>query len=85
MNANIKLVVNGQLKYEIPVCVDNPDLEDDVEPDVAYLSLCRTEVTDNENINKTVRLQDLIGSYKGADIFLDFNQNKELVGLELLF
>lgn len=33
---------------------------------------------------KQVRLRDLIPDYKGADLYIDFDKNGEVIGVEIL-
>jgi len=35
-------------------------------------------------VAKQLRLRDLCGSYKGPDIYLDFDKNESLIGIEIL-
>lgn len=34
-------------------------------------------------VNKQIKLSDVIDSYKGPDIYLDFNSNNVLIGIEV--
>lgn len=36
------------------------------------------------SVKKTVRLRDLIEGYSGADVYLDFDANEVLLGVEIL-
>ena len=55
--------------------------EDD--PDVAYLRL-PSHPGETCKMSKSIRLAELVGSYAGPDVVLDFDQNGVLVGIELL-
>lgn len=55
------------------------------DPDVAYLYLPGHPGEKNKNIIKTqIRLYDIIKNYKGPDIYLDVDQNDNVVGIEIL-
>jgi hypothetical protein len=56
--------------------------EDDT--DVAYLRLPSHPGTSPCKMSKSVRLRDLIGTYKGPDVVLDFDLRGVLVGIEVL-
>jgi len=56
--------------------------EDD--PDVAYVKLPGYPAEDIPQASKTLRLRDHIGPYNGPDIFLDFDLNGVLIGIEIL-
>lgn len=57
--------------------------EDD--PDVAYLYLPGHPGEKKENIIKTqIRLCDIIKNYKGPDLYLDIDQEDNVVGIEIL-
>jgi hypothetical protein len=56
--------------------------EDDA--DVAYLRLPSHTGTSPCKMSKSVRLRDLIGTYKGPDVVLDFDLRGVLVGIEIL-
>lgn len=49
--------------------------------DVAYLKL---PDYGNGFAEKTVRLRDIINSYQGPDIYLDFDSSETLIGIEIL-
>ena len=51
---------------------------------VAYLRLPTHPEANVGAVKKTVRLRDLIGDYKGPDIYLDFTDENLLIGLEIL-
>jgi len=57
----------------------------DDDPDVAYLYLPDhpKEIIPGL-VKKQTRLIDLIDDYKGPDIYLDFNKDGTLVGIEIL-
>jgi uncharacterized protein YuzE len=57
--------------------------EDD--PDVAYLQLPDHPGSGTPNVvAKQICLGDIIQSYKGPDIYLDFGQDGRLIGIEIL-
>ena len=52
--------------------------------DVAYVSLPDHRSKDNHGIvKKTVRLRDLM-DHKGPDLYLDFDKENRLIGIEIL-
>jgi hypothetical protein len=55
--------------------------EDD--QDVAYLRL-PSHPGETCKMSKSIRLVDLMGSYEGPDVVLDFDQDGVLVGIEFL-
>ncbi|HZH76157.1 MAG TPA: DUF2283 domain-containing protein [Archangium sp.] len=55
--------------------------EDD--QDVAYLRL-PSHPGETCKMSKSIRLAELMGSYEGPDVVLDFDQDGVLVGIELL-
>jgi uncharacterized protein YuzE len=55
--------------------------EDD--QDVAYLRL-PSHPGETCKMSKSIRLVELMGSYEGPDVVLDFDQDGVLVGIELL-
>jgi hypothetical protein len=55
--------------------------EDD--QDVAYLRL-PSHPGETCKMSKSIRLAELMGSYTGPDVVLDFDQDGVLVGIELL-
>jgi hypothetical protein len=53
---------------------------------VAYLSLPgHPQKVACGAVNQTVRLLDLVENYKGPDVYLDFDKDGMLIGLEFLF
>ncbi len=53
--------------------------------DVAYVYLPEhPKVTSKGLVKRQVRLFDLIKNYKGPDIYLDFDKNNHLIGIEIL-
>lgn len=55
----------------------------DDDSEVAYLRL-PTHSGELTRMSKSIRLADLIGSYDGPDVVLDFDQSGTLVGIELI-
>ena len=55
--------------------------EDD--QDVAYLRL-PSHPGETCKMSKSIRLAELMGSYEGPDVVLDFDQDGVLVGIEFL-
>ena len=55
--------------------------EDD--QDVAYLRL-PSHPGETCKMSKSIRLAELMGSYEGPDVVLDFDQDGVLVGIEIL-
>jgi uncharacterized protein YuzE len=53
--------------------------------DVAYLYLPSHKGEGNPCVNKQLRLLETLDNYNGPDIYLDFDDNGVLVGLEVLF
>jgi hypothetical protein len=51
---------------------------------VAYLSLPAHPGDGKAVVKKNVRLRDVLGDYTGPDLFLDFDENNVLLGIELL-
>jgi hypothetical protein len=51
--------------------------------DVAYLRL-PSHPGETCKMSKSIRLAELMGSYTGPDVVLDFDQDGVLVGIELL-
>jgi hypothetical protein len=51
--------------------------------DVAYLRL-PSHPGETCRMSKSIRLVDLMGSYTGPDVVLDFDQEGVLVGIEIL-
>jgi hypothetical protein len=56
--------------------------EDDAE--VAYLKLPTHPGSVEGAVKKTVSLRDVLGSYSGPDVNLDFDASGVLVGIEIL-
>ncbi len=55
------------------------------DPDVAYLKLPGHPGSGIPGaVAKQIRLGEIISNYKGPDIYLDFNQDEMLIGLEIL-
>lgn len=66
----------AQTKFELRVSEDDDD--------VAYLKLPSHPGTTPCKMSKSVRLRDLMGSYDGPDVVLDFDTRGVLVGIEVL-
>lgn len=56
--------------------------EDD--EDVAYLSLPQHPGSVASVVKKSIRLRDILGSYEGPDLVMDFDEHNALIGLEIL-
>jgi hypothetical protein len=55
------------------------------EGDVAYISLPdHPGKGTGGTTNKQLRLRDLVKDYKGPDIYLDFDKENRLIGIEIL-
>ena len=52
------------------------------EGDVAYLRMPRTG--QDKKVAKSIMLRELMKGYKGYDIVLDFSEDDELLGIEIL-
>jgi len=52
--------------------------------DVAYLKLPDHPGSSPGVVKRSVRLRELMGDYAGADVFLDFDINNALIGIEIL-
>ena len=52
------------------------------EGDVAYVRMPQAER--DKKVAKSIMLRELIEGYKGYDIFLDFSEDDELLGIEIL-
>ena len=50
--------------------------------DVAYLYLIKKKL--RTKAKKTVDIRDFISEYKGPDVFFDFSEEGELIGIEFL-
>jgi hypothetical protein len=50
--------------------------------DVAYVKMPQAE--QDKKVAKSIMLRDLIKEYKGSDIVLDFSEDDELLGIEIL-
>lgn len=49
--------------------------------DLGYLSFKKIKTN---GVKETLRLSDLVGLYDGPDIYLDFSENNQLLGIEIL-
>jgi hypothetical protein len=64
---------------------DEVDEETESVDDVAYVSLPAHPGRGKPGVvAKQVRLRDIIGDHGRADIYLDFDKNGQLIGLEIL-
>jgi hypothetical protein len=50
--------------------------------DVAYVKMPQAE--HDKKVTKSIMLRELIKEYKGPDIVLDFSEDDELLGVEIL-
>jgi hypothetical protein len=50
--------------------------------DVAYVKMPRSE--QGKKVAKSIMLRELMKEYKGYDIVLDFSEDDELLGIEIL-
>ena len=50
--------------------------------DVAYISMPQAQ--QDKKVIKSIRLRELMKEYKGLDIVLDFSEDDELLGIEIL-
>lgn len=55
---------------------------DDDDQDVAYLRFI--DAKQDVTVHNTIRLHDLVPKYTGADVYLDFTEAGELIGIEFL-
>lgn len=53
----------------------------DEDGDLGYLSFCKIEAG---QVKETRRLSDLVGMYNGPDVYLDFSEDNQLLGIEIL-
>ena len=61
-------------------------LECSADGDVAYLYLPKHPGKDITGVSaKQVLLNSLINNYKGPEIILDFNKDREIIGMEFIF
>ena len=64
-------------RRKLAVCKSNTE--------VAYIYLSgRPRKKTSGIVKKTIQLSEVIENYKGPDVFLDFNMEGELIGLEVL-
>ncbi|MCG8417975.1 MAG: DUF2283 domain-containing protein [Proteobacteria bacterium] len=71
-------------KIELKVC-ENTDDDDSDDELVAYLRLPGHPGPGAAGcVAKTIRLFELIGEYSGPEINLDFDENNQLIGIEIL-
>ena len=56
-------------------------IQKDVTGDLGYLSFKKIEAG---GVKETLRLSDLVGFYNGPDIYLDFSESHQLLGIEIL-
>jgi hypothetical protein len=52
--------------------------------EIAYLRLPNYPKQGIGKVSKSFRLSDIIGGYKGPDVVFDFDQDEELVGIEII-
>jgi len=52
------------------------------EGDVAYVRMPQAE--QDKKVAKSIMLRELVEEYKGYDIVLDFSEDDELLGIEIL-
>lgn len=75
-------------KINLTICeVDESEADEDYDHDeiTAYLTLPQHPGRGTYGcVKKTIRLYDLIADYKGPDIFLDFDAEGVLIGIEIL-
>jgi hypothetical protein len=50
--------------------------------DVAYIRMPHTE--QEKKVAKSIMLRELVQEYKGFDVVLDFSEDGELLGIEIL-
>lgn len=50
---------------------------------VGYVSM-PTENLKDKNVFKTIDICDLVDNYQGIPVYLDFNKNNELIGIEIV-
>lgn len=68
-------------KQNIRLDVSHDDEDDEV---VAYLTLPDHPGALKAKVKKSVRIRDVVGDYIGPDLFLEFDENNVLVGVEIL-
>ena len=72
-------------KIELKLASEYPgEGEEAGHDDVAYVSLPDHPGVVPGVVKKTIRLWDLIGDYKGPDLYLDFDKENRLIGIEIL-
>lgn len=64
---------SDRLKLEVSTENDGSEV-------VAYLTL----PDHASSVARNVRLRDLLGDYKGPDLYFDFDEDNTLVGIEIL-
>ncbi len=52
--------------------------------EIAYLQLPTYPAGEQMKTSKSIRLYDLLGTYEGPDVMLDFDQAGVLVGIEII-
>lgn len=63
-------------KFELAISEDDPT--------IAYLKLPSYPTGRHGRVKKQIRLVDLLGRYQGSDIYLDFDEDDVLIGIEFL-
>lgn len=73
-------------RIKLRVSPPNPKDPDEDYAIVAYLQLPGhyKPRKAGASVKKTVRLRDLMGDYVGPDLYIDFDEDNELVGVEIL-
>jgi hypothetical protein len=54
------------------------------DPHVAYLALPAHPGASPGVVKRSVRLVNVIGAYRGADVVLDFDEHDVLIGIEII-
>jgi hypothetical protein len=52
------------------------------DPSVGYVNMPLDNLSDKE-IAKTIDIFDLVDNYQSIPVYLDFNKNNELIGIEI--
>jgi hypothetical protein len=64
--------------------IDLDALQDQDGEIVAYLAMPSHPGAGMAAVSRSVRLRDLLGDYRGPDLFFDFDADNSLVGVEVL-
>jgi len=51
---------------------------------VGYVYLENTEDRQERKVSKTIALKDVVQGYDGIPVYLDFNKNGDLIGIEIV-